>query len=231
LRDHGGEKLWGKKLRSEMDICYELMTRGNSHYRLTGPVNEASLHGMPVEPYEGEPEEMRYSITMRRVARLAANLQLGEYRAFNDKTWQTRGLPSKSSDATAPRANATPAERAPKRRKLDSERGIATTSAGGSSPCSSSFCLSALGEAEVPRALNTPCPKLCEATVVGAKLIDNRPRRLPVGEYVLRCGSDKDRRKTFTESGLETLLPMIGELDFPEVALGGGPFRAAAGES
>ena len=50
LRDDGGEQLWGRKQRSEMDVLCELQTVHNSLYRLTGCVNEQCLHCVPVEP-------------------------------------------------------------------------------------------------------------------------------------------------------------------------------------
>ena len=98
LRDDGGKQLWGKKLRSEMDILCELKTVHNSLYRLTGPVNEACLHCVPVEPSEGKAEELRFSITLRGAHRLKVNAEQGTYMSFNGKKWETRDLPQRAVD-------------------------------------------------------------------------------------------------------------------------------------
>ena len=93
LKDDGSENLWGKKTRGEMDVFHEVRTQHNSMYELTGAVNKACLHCVPMEASTGSSDELRFSITLRAAHRLKVNAQLGKYQAFNGKKWETKDLP------------------------------------------------------------------------------------------------------------------------------------------
>ena len=94
VKDTGAKQLWGRKLRSEMDILSEVKTSHNSMYVLSGHVNQSCLHAQPMEHSENKPEELRFSITCRVARRLKVNTRLGKYEHFNGKKWETRDLPN-----------------------------------------------------------------------------------------------------------------------------------------
>ena len=68
---------------------------------------------------------------------------------------------------------------------------------------------------ELRRVLNMPGPPLCQATMEGKKIIENRSKQMPLGVYVLRCANGRDWKKDLLalKSEIDKLPYASGSLD------------------
>ena len=103
LKDTGEKGLWGKKCREEVEVFEEVQALDNSLFCMTGPINEACLHLVPVEKSAGRAEELRFGITARVAQRLMVNLLLGEYKLYRKAGW-SQHLPLPAGDRGQKRA-------------------------------------------------------------------------------------------------------------------------------
>ncbi len=94
------------------------MASHNSLFRLSGSINAACLHCVPVERSEHRADELRFSVTVRAAKRLLVNALLNEYKLFASGAWITCCLPAPSSGAAGEK------RKVPKKLKQESEQGL-----------------------------------------------------------------------------------------------------------
>ena len=127
--------LWGNKSREDLqklgiEIFKEVTLADNSLNVMTGRVNCATLHMMPMEKSKGEPCELRFSVTCRAAKRLLVNLLLREFQIFKQsRGWEKLALPEpqpEPEERKRARLEAAPAEK--KRRKTTGKKTTASAS-------------------------------------------------------------------------------------------------------
>ena len=201
IRDTGAKGLWGKKSREELqglgtEIFKEVALAHNSLNVMTGPVNAATLHMLPVEESQGRTEELRFSVTGRAAKRLLVNVLLREYKLCS-------ALPEPEPENSCKRA-ARPEDGPAEKKKRKAASGSEEVVAPPPFP----------DMPEIRRVLNMPGPPLVQGTGEAKKLVENRATRMPLGDYVLRCANSKDWKKD-----LKVLEQQINQLPYEEGSL------------
>ena len=135
IKDSPAKGLWGNKSREDLqklgiEIFKEVTLADNSLNVMTGRVNCATLHMMPMEKSKGEPCELRFSVTCRAAKRLLVNLLLREFQIFKQsRGWEKLALPEpqpEPEERKRARLEAAPAEK--KRRKTTGKKTTASAS-------------------------------------------------------------------------------------------------------
>ena len=97
--------MWGKTQRSDVPVFKEVDLIHNSLNVMTGNVNVATLHMLPMAKSEGKAEELRFSITGRAAKRLLVNLVRREYQIYKQGgAWETHALPEPTSEESGKRS-------------------------------------------------------------------------------------------------------------------------------
>jgi hypothetical protein len=212
IRDTGAKGLWGKKSREELqglgtEIFKEVALAHNSLNVMTGPVNAATLHMLPVEESQGKPEELRFSVTGRAAKRLLVNLLLREYKVYKQGKWEQGKLPEpkQPTERKRPLLEDGPAEK--KRSNTGAKAASGSKEEVVDPPPFPDM-------PEIRRVLNMPGPPLVQGTGEAKKLVENRATRMPLGDYVLRCANSKDWKKD-----LKVLEQQINQLPYEEGSL------------
>ena len=162
---------------------------------MTGPINEACLHLVPVEKSAGRAEELRFGITARVVQRLVVNLLLGEYKLYRKGGW-SQHLPLPAGDRGQKRA-----------RDEDEGDGAADSSSASLAQPNSSGATTAppVAPGAAPAARPDPQgfqaillvqgPELALAKLTGTKIVENRSFKLQLPAWVaLKVGNNKKWR-------------------------------------